>query len=67
MPPDPYDEIHRDEHDLPEEIEQEEVHGQKNAADPGQYPEEVEMEETHPFPDLLPGYPYGDQSEKEGE
>ncbi len=58
--PDADQEVHRHQHELPEEVEQEEVQGQEHAHHPGQDPEEVEVEEAHPVVDLAPGAPHGE-------
>ena len=53
--PDVDEEVHRDEHELPEEDEQEEVRGEEHAVDPGKDEGEVEVEECHPRRDPRPG------------
>ena len=47
-------EVHRHEHQLPEQIEDEQVRSQEHAGYACQHPKHVEVEETHSLPDLRP-------------
>src|SRR5690606_3618743 len=46
MPPDADEKIHGDQHHFPEEVKQEEVHGQEDAGDSRKHPEEVKVKEA---------------------
>ena len=48
VPPQGDEKIHGDEHELPEEVKEKEIDGNKDADDPRQGRHEVEMEETRP-------------------
>ena len=52
--PDVDEEIHRDEHQLPEKSEKEEVEGKEHAVHPGKHEGEIEMEETDAVADTGP-------------
>ena len=52
--PDGDQEIHRNQHQLPQEIEQEEIQRNKDAQDAGKDPEQVEVKEADPLFDLGP-------------
>jgi hypothetical protein len=67
VPPDRDQEIHGHQHQLPEEVEQEEVEGGEHADDPGQRPEQVEVEEPGPLADLAPRGQRGHQPQKYGQ
>ena len=65
----PYDDekIHRDQHQFPGKIEEEQVEGQENADDSRQNPHEVEVEEPDSLVDLRPGGEHGHDAEEECE
>jgi hypothetical protein len=67
VPPDGDQEVHGHEHQLPGEVEEEEVHRQEDAGDPRQHPEQVQVEEAHAFLDLRPGDEDGDGAQEEGQ
>ena len=47
-------EVHRHEHQLPEQIEDEQIRSQKDAGYACQHPKQIEVEETDSLPDLRP-------------
>ncbi len=53
------DEVHRDQHHLPEEVEQEHVEGHEHADDAGQHCVEAEIEQARSGLDLGPGREHG--------
>src|SRR6185312_6804236 len=67
MPPDRNEEIHREEHQLPEEEEKEEIEREEDTDGPCERPQEVQMEEPHPLGDLAPRGGDGPDAEHQGE
>ena len=65
--PDDDEEIHRDEHQFPGEVEQEQIHRQEHAHDSGQDPHQIEMEKADLLADLGPGTQHCDDAEEERE
>ena len=59
-------EIHRDQHDLPEEVEQEKIKGCEYPDDAGQDPEEVEIVKTGAFLNFIPGRQHRQYPDKQG-
>src|SRR5271166_5665985 len=55
MTPDDDQEKHRDQHQLPGKVKQEQVDRQEHAHDPRQNPHKVEMEKADFVPDFRPG------------
>ncbi len=53
--PDVDEEVHRDQHELPEEGEEEQVRGKEDAVHAREDQGKVEVEEGHPLRDALPG------------
>ena len=64
MPPDINEEVHRHEHKLPEEIEQEEIEREEHSEDARQDKEQVQMKEPDAVADLCPGTEHGQDAEK---
>ena len=64
MPPQGNEEDHGNEHDLPEDVEEEEIDGRKDADDPCQDRHEQKMKEADPPVDLRPGGDDGRHSQK---
>lgn len=60
-------EIHRDQHQLPREVEQEEIDSEKHAGDTGEYPEQVQVEEAGGLRDFVPGSQHGEDAQEERE
>ena len=67
VPPDPDEEVHRDEHQLPEEVEQEEIEREEHADDAGEHPHQAEVEEADALRDLGPRRDHRDDAEERGE
>jgi hypothetical protein len=67
VPPDADEEVHGDEHHLPEKVEKEQVHGQEDAADAGQHPEQVKIKKAGAGLDLRPGSQDGHHAQEKGE
>ncbi|WDT81287.1 MAG: hypothetical protein MPW14_05965 [Candidatus Manganitrophus sp.] len=67
MPPDRNQKGHRDQHQLPGEIKEEEIDREKDADDPGQHPEQIEVEKSDPLLNLAPGGENRQNAEEEGE
>ena len=65
----PYDDekIHRDQHQLPGEIKQEQVERQEHADDSRQNPHEVEVEKADSLADFRPGGQHGHDAQEERE
>src|SRR5699024_1668576 len=60
-------EEHGNEHDLPKEIEEDEIHGKENAEDTSQEPKYIKMIKSDAFVDFFPGYDYTQGAHKERE
>ena len=67
VPPHPDEEIHRDEHHFPEEVEEEQIERQKDADDAGEHPQQLEMEEADPILDLRPRGDHRHEAQEPGE
>src|ERR1019366_1961511 len=65
--PDPDDEVHRDEHGLPEHIEQEEVGGAEHTGHAGLQEEERGKETAFAIADVVPARDDDDAAEQRGE
>ena len=65
--PDGDEEVHRDQHQFPGEVEQEEIDSEKHAGDAGQDPQQVEVEEPDGFGDFGPGSQHRDDAKEERE
>src|SRR5260370_33170458 len=62
-----YEKIHRDQHQLPGEIEQEQVDCQEHAHDSSKYPHQVEVEKTDFVADFRPGGQHSHDTQEERE
>ncbi len=67
MAPERDQEVHRYQHHLPEEEEQEHIDGQEHADDAAQDPHQVEVEEALIFLDFTPGAEYRQHAEEAGQ
>ena len=67
MSPQGDEEVHGHEHELPEEVEEKEIHGDKDADDPRQGGHQVEMEKPDVAFDLGPRSQHGRQAQEDGE
>ena len=67
MPPHPDEEVHRDEHHLPEEIEEEQIERQEDADDAGEHPQQLEVEEADPILNLGPRGDHRHDAQERGE
>src|SRR3990170_9092292 len=65
--PDPDEEIHGDQHDFPEDVEEEEVEGHEDAQHPGLEKEHHHVKLFHALGDGRPGRQNGDEAEHGGE
>ena len=64
--PDRDQEVHRDQHQFPDEVEQEQIERQEDAGDAGQHPQQIEMEEPD-RPGSRSRTQHRDDAEEEGE
>ena len=67
VPPDADEEIHRHQHQLPEEVEEEQIEGEKDTHDPSQGRENAEVVQSRGVIDLAPRHQHGDAAEKAGQ
>ena len=67
MAPDDNEEIHRDQHEFPGEIEQEQVDRQEDTCDSRQNPHQVEVEKADFLADFRPGCQHGNDTQEERE
>ena len=67
VPPDPDQERHRDQHQLPEEIEEEEIEREEHAGHAGERPHQAEVEEPGAVRDLGPRRAHRDDAEEHRE
>ena len=67
MAPDGNQEVHRDEHQFPGKVEEEEIHGQEHPRNSCEDPQQIQMEETHRMRDLRPGGEYGHNAERKSQ
>src|SRR5581483_7823835 len=67
VPPDRDQEGHRNQHQLPGEIKEEEIDGEKDADNPGENPEEIEVEKSDPLLNLVPGGEDRQDTKEKGE
>ncbi len=67
MTPERDEEVHRHQHHLPEEEEQEHIDRQEDADDAAQNPHQVEMEKALILLDFVPGTEHRHQAEQAGQ
>ena len=58
-------EVHRDQHQFPGEVEQEQIDSQEHAGDAGQDPQHVQVKEAHAFGNFRPGSQNRNDAQKE--
>src|SRR5215468_3960897 len=67
MTPDSNQEVHRDQHQFPRKVKEEEIHRQEHTGNSCENPQEIQMEESHRIRDLRPGGEYGHNAERKSQ
>jgi hypothetical protein len=65
--PDCDQEIHRYQHEFPEQIEKEQIDREEYAGDTGQHPHQIKVEETRVSADLGPRGEHGHDAQEKGQ
>jgi len=67
LPPDEDQEEHRDQHQLPEKVEQEQVEGDEDSHDAGLHRQQEQIVQGDPLIDRTPGNQHGDDGHQRGQ